>query len=682
MTESNDLDLRRFFRAVLSLKWVYLLSFIILMGLAVTYCLVKQPQYVVKSTMLIEDSSGDNGGSLPMGNGNIAAMMRTFSIGGFGSSSVDNEVMLVNSHEVLIRTARALGLNRSYLVRDGLSKEMIYPLAQVAVDAPEEMFDTLTRGMKVSIDLLGNNRADVKVTRGLLGRTIGKADNALLPVTVDTEFGPLRIIPTSAYTDTPQRLDVSVSGYEAAADYLMTEIDVDIADKRADAITFEFLYPNRERGKAILNTLMAQYNSKRLGRQHETALIELEFLTERIDQIAHEIDSIDNTLKEFRKANNVVALDVEGGLLAEATITARTQMAELAAKEMYYQSLLAQLDNPDRADDPLPAFDENSYTIVKDYNDLLLQKKNLSRSALPGNAAYDQAASNLLELRQSVMKNISGMLEGVQMAIKSQTALEGTAESRINQFPELEQNLTEISRQRTLKNALYMFLLERRENALLKLYSNSTLGFVVDSAYTEVKPSKKKAIIVLIAALLLSLVLPTCMAIWSMFRRNRVYQPMDLASCGLEKYSIMLTPDGGSVNGRDVARLRTMLTHRPERRVIYTAGSQADTVVAALRQSCAGVDITTEILNAGADNDQLLTNAFGDKLREALAKSDLVFVPIPAPEELKVLRSNVESDQAQLLLCVERGEALRSQFRSELLSRLATNDSLTVAIVG
>lgn len=672
MTENNDLDLRRFFRAVISLKWVYLLSFVIMMGLALTYCLIKQPQYVVKSTMLIEDTSNDSPSALAAAAGGMASMMKSFSIGGFGSSSVDNEVLLVNSHEVLIRTAKALGLNRNYVVRDGLLKEMVYPLAQIAVEAPEAMFDTLTHTFKVRVDILGPDRADVRITRGLLGRTIGKADNTTLPVRIDTELGAVTVLPTSAYSGEPQRIDVAVSGYEHVVDFLTEKVEVDITDKRADAINFELLYPNRERGKAILNTIMAQYNIKRLGRQHETALTEIEFLSDRIAQLTLEIDTVNIEFRNFRENNNVVSLEVEGELLAGLTAEAQTEMAELKAKELYYSEVLKQLDNPDKENSPLPAFDENSYDIVKDYNELLLAKKNLGRSARPGNPAYDQASANISELRQSIIKNISGMLDATRIAISSQQSLVGKAENRISQFPALEQKLIDISRERQLKNALYMFLLEKKESAMLKLYSNNTLGFVVDQAYTELKPSKKKAIIALLLAFVLALICPTVLALWRLRRDNKVRDVMDVAAYGFEDRTVRL--DG---NPRSVAKLRAMLLRNAGRHIIFMAGDAVDVVSARLKEACSAVDIPVESLAPQGNNDSLLTRAFADKLNSKGSNAGLTLVAVPDSAELDVAARAISASDAQLLLCLQSGESPRKMLAYSGLGEFV----VTVAIV-
>ena len=134
--EKDSLDLRRHIRAIKQGKWWFLGSILFFGTLAIFYYAKHMPQYVINSSMLLEDES-DGGGSLKKAGG-MAQMMRTFSVGGFGSASIDNEIEIVKSHDVMMRTVKTLGLNRTYLEKDGLKKEILYKTSPVMLEAPDE----------------------------------------------------------------------------------------------------------------------------------------------------------------------------------------------------------------------------------------------------------------------------------------------------------------------------------------------------------------------------------------------------------------------------------------------------------------------------------------------------------------------------------------------------------------
>lgn len=81
----NILDLRRLWRAIRQLRWVYVISMAGFITLAVAYWLVALPQYKASGMLLVEDSD------MSAGAGDMGQMMKTFSIGGFGGAAVDNE---------------------------------------------------------------------------------------------------------------------------------------------------------------------------------------------------------------------------------------------------------------------------------------------------------------------------------------------------------------------------------------------------------------------------------------------------------------------------------------------------------------------------------------------------------------------------------------------------------------
>lgn len=138
--DKNNIDMRRFFRAVRQLKWVYLAVCAAFVAGAVIYVCRSLPQVPVSAQMLIgEESIETSTGSqlAGKGSGGMAQMLKTFSVGGFSAAAVDNEVLVIGSHEVLKNTVKALNLNRSYIGKSQSGKrKMLFRNSPVSVEAP------------------------------------------------------------------------------------------------------------------------------------------------------------------------------------------------------------------------------------------------------------------------------------------------------------------------------------------------------------------------------------------------------------------------------------------------------------------------------------------------------------------------------------------------------------------
>lgn len=161
----NTLDIRRYWREIRRLRWVYILAFIAIVGLA-SILVVRSMKHCESSAMvLIEESTSDTGSGASKGGG-LMGMMKMFSVGGFGSSSVDNEIFLIRSHDMAVRTVKALGLTSTYIERDGLKKHMLFPDSPVKATMPQSVLDTLSWPFLVRVEISPDRHISAKAMRG------------------------------------------------------------------------------------------------------------------------------------------------------------------------------------------------------------------------------------------------------------------------------------------------------------------------------------------------------------------------------------------------------------------------------------------------------------------------------------------------------------------------------------
>ena len=179
--ESNDIDLRRIWREMKRRWWLYAACFIVFMTLAATYCTFRMPTYNSRATLLIEDSS-PKGAALAAAASNSAAL-RMLSM---SSAAAANEMNLINSNDVLSRVVRQAGLNVTYVRRDGLGKQLLYPAAPVRAAVPQQVLDTLHRGVNIKVHM-HDGVADLRAVKGPKGIfTAAEAEGVKLPYTFKT----------------------------------------------------------------------------------------------------------------------------------------------------------------------------------------------------------------------------------------------------------------------------------------------------------------------------------------------------------------------------------------------------------------------------------------------------------------------------------------------------------------
>lgn len=518
--ENDVIDLSKYIRAIKSNKWWVLVSLVIF-GAGILFSMTRLPQYESYSRLLIESDS-DNGASRM---GGMASLMRTFSIGGFGSSSVDNEILIIDSHSLKKQLVSRLGLNRTYIKRNGLKKTMLYKNSPILLVAPDALFDTLETAFKVRIEL-ENGKANIKATKGLLGKTIGYKKDASLPCSLETLYGTFQIIKTDNYQeDANSVIDVIVQGDELVVKDFEKLLEVGYAAKKSDGVDLSVLDGSKERGRDILNTLMSLYNERRRNRKSECANADVAFLDQRLASLGAELLQVEANLQKFKTDKSLVDVKLEVPVLLKQDVAVDEEMLKLQVEDLTLKSMLEQLNNEEKKYTLIPMSeslgDENAAAVISNYNALIIKRNTMMKSAKDGNVALQQLTSQIDAIRESAIDNVKRLQDQWRIRYDKIKKESNKFKSRIESLPQYEQEYVVLARDRELKNALYMFLIEKRESAMLKQNNTQELGFVFEPAYSAIKPKMTKTYIILGVGFVLALIIGLSSALFFGLRNDR-----------------------------------------------------------------------------------------------------------------------------------------------------------------
>lgn len=661
-TESNDLDLRRFGRIVKKNWWLYAVTLAVMLSLAGTYAVVRMPVYTSHATMLIENSSPDASAAMAAAGGKAASAMRLFAM---ASGNVTNEIYLINSNDVLSRTVRRCGLNTTYVARNGLYKSMIYPQTQtpVAIEINPLTLDTLSTGLKVKVRL-HDGKADIETSGGFMGmRKLANADGVKLPHTVKTPYCTFKVVPTSAYDPAmDSRVDISMAGTQSVISALHKKLTVEIDDKTADAITLT-VDDDKKRGRDLLNVLMDEYNTKRLERTRETARNELNYCNDRLNILMQQLSESEEKVERFKRDNNLLAMAIDSGGWMGKALGSRAALAQQQSELTYYDQVLYTLNHDKDGNTFLPSSLDGRQAdpLVMEYNELVAQKRELQRAATDENPALISVNDRLRQMRSTITSNFTKVVDVSKRNLSTMYELRDEATGNMGKFPGLERELFNLLRDKTIKNELYLYLLQRREAAELKLSSTETMGFVVDESYTDVKPSLDKTFLALAIALLFTLLAPTLLLFIIMRRRDSLHEPMDTAFIGVEESTLCGTPT-------EAARaLRGKLLTDNERRILLVADTGADHSLAThLADSLLAIGrkvVVSNISDGADDNDVLLSTEFEAEMESARENGEYLIASVPLPEKLREIVPLVDCNDVALIVTVQRGKMTRKQLR-------------------
>lgn len=522
MEENDSIDLRKYISAMRRHKYWYLIAFVVMMALGITYHFIHMDAYYTYATVLIEDDNGESG-SAPKISGGLASMMRTFSIGGMGNSSVDNELLIFQSHDVQMKVVKRLNINRTYIERRNLKKYNLYDETPVLVSCADSLLDTISTGLRMTVDIKKSGKVDIELIEpgffGLGNTTLCTKKDVVLPTELNTIYGKFQVYKSKHFTTGEERtIRVNLSNTHSMANAIHELIYVDYASKKGDGVALSFKTTNKKYGMDILNGIIAIYNEIRMNRKNDRALQSIEFYDKQIADIAQQISDVEARYQDFQTKNNLINPSSEASFLyatdkeAEKTILQQNNLVKA------YDLILSVINDENRRYDLLPSTTENE--SVNTYNELILQKQQIEASANGDNPAVRVLKTQIDAMRDVVRESVEISKRNTLNTIAAISSYSGKYRSKLNKVPELQREFINITRDQALMNELYAFLLEKRYSNAMTLSLNFPRGFVIDPAYCDIKPLKTKSLIALAACFAMSLILPTVVICYLVNRKR------------------------------------------------------------------------------------------------------------------------------------------------------------------
>lgn len=487
---------------------LFVLSFVICVGLAGAYILVKNPEFRINANILIKEDSKSGMSGL------ASSMMKTgipfgdvLSVGG---SAVDDEIEIINSYSILRETVKDLGLNVS--CSSGLIKKTNYyqdsPLR--ITPANPDMPDTLryTIEMKVTVD----KQENVKVKAYYDGDLVGSVKSQF-PAKLTTVFGDFLIEKTKFYDgDKNRKFKVYYSGYGSSTEALMRNVEISIASKKANVVNLFIDDEIPDRGKDILNSIIKNYNLYGIDEKNVTAVRTAEFLQQRIDLMAEDLSAVESEVEKYKEDNQLTDIGSEARIILEKSsyfkerlISAETQFSVISIIEDFLQA-------PENRYAVVPMSlgidEESAVGSLLAYNELLKKRLKLLRSTNPGNPMIESMNEQVDATRQSVLMTIQSIKRGIEYARNDLREQEKTFNDRIKGMPKQEREYIAIKRQQEIKQALYLYLLQQQEDNALKLALENPKAQIIDNAYVNSRPVKPMKKLIAAAALLFTIILP------------------------------------------------------------------------------------------------------------------------------------------------------------------------------
>lgn len=466
--------------------WFLLSIFLFSLG-AYLYLRYTNTIYQTSATLQVKDASSDPPSFLTEGAGNMFS---------FDKVKIDNYIAQIGSKPNLARVSDLLDLQTQVYSVGHIRKRLIF-----GTDIPFKIiFKTEQTYESLSLVL--------EASKGYL---YVDEDPIQFDLSLPLETDDFKIIVNTNKPKYINNYQMSRSNRYMAVERLSKNIGISGSSKTGDNMNLNIQGFNAKRNEAILNTLIEVAHKQQKLDKQEIFALSIGFINNRLGSIKNEIDSLTLQTTGFKSNNFIFSPKAQTESALTSLKNLDQQQFNLTTQKALAKSLKKNLEN--QADFSLLPSNiglqsTNVNELVLSYNALVLERKNLLTGATKKNLLVVQISNQLSDLKTNIFSSVDNYLSNIETSLTEYKDFKNRTNSEVSKIPELESTLIGFQRSYQIAEKLYLFLLERREEASISYESTLPNTRVINYAHTDYVPVKPKKQIIAMAAVLLGLVLP------------------------------------------------------------------------------------------------------------------------------------------------------------------------------
>ena len=675
--EESAFDFKQLWTLFLSNWHWIIISMITCVLLAFVYLWFTPTTVTVTGKMQIIDKSKKGGGmsaglamlnSLPMGLGS--------SLGGAaGGASIDSEKEIMLSNTLVRNVVKDLKLHTEYRLTKWGKKTLLYQNNPVEVSLDEAHLAWLDSELPLYF-----HQIELTISKDAQGYTVeptlidGKEETDLpaqtfakLPATLNTDYGTLTFKENALPAKQAKAfegnytLKVTITPPITAANAFIGRSTLEPPSKKvANIFNVSLTDENLLRGIDYVNHLVDAYNQRANDEKNEEARKTDEFVNERLAKVDAELTSSDAAWENSKKNFQITTPEVDAQEALTKKSTYEAQLVAIGTELQLHDYLSEYVNDPANLYEIIPAGmvsgagagsesgslaasggTAGTASLLTQHNSLVNQRKDLLKSVSEMSPQLQRVNQSIQELQPAIQTALKRDRQQIVMRQNTLMREYGKYSGRIGNAPQMERVLTEIGRQREIKQGVYLVMLQKREETAMELANIVDKGKLIDpptAVPASTKPQKK---MILLIALFLGALLPMgILYLLQMFKQKiDTRQELEAATRIPVLTEIPLQDNGDAIRN---LRTNLLLNLKENQKAILVASqNEADgkTFIAQhLAESLNAIGKKTLLIDGdlrksnrgGHPADILANESFAKEVAKAKAENDYVIFDSPA----------------------------------------------------
>lgn len=503
----DDNDFKKAAELILRHYKLFILSIILMLGLAFLKNHFTPPTYSISSSVLIKENSeqGRSGGMNDFLNSNLFGKNQNF----------QNELSILGSLPLIEKTVKNCKLAVNYYHEINFLILDAYQEAPFRILFSPSHVQPLNVRFEIKFDKSGNFILEAnsdKVSfydysseeykyqktdwsfqqKGSPNKLIKTQDLSFI-VELDSTFN---FVNEKSFKYGFEFVDMNL-----LAKSYKNRFDFNITDKKATVVEIVFNSESVKKGEDIVNELMDVYSKQNLERKNHIASITIDYIEKQLGEISDSLSMTENNLQQFRSANQLLNVAQQSSGISDQYVILQNQRAELITRKRYYDYVAGYLaKNDDFMNMIVPASmgipDQILTNLMTELMAAQSQRSNLIDNKQEKNPLVNKLNIQIDNIKKTIADNISTVRQTTDISIDEMNKRIAKIEGQISRLPKTEQQLGGFERKYKLNDAIYNYLLEKRAEAKITKASNLPDDIIIEPANQvgngPISPNTKK----------------------------------------------------------------------------------------------------------------------------------------------------------------------------------------------
>lgn len=508
-------------------KWKFIVV-CILIAIAIAFIKIRYSTFLYEANATIKLKEDENSRSL--------AEISSLQNGGLATTlpNVTDEIQVIKSRSILNEVVKDLKLNIKYLVSGKIKQEETYSNPPININF--FLSDSLIGGINKSlfIKVLSAEKFELSNVNSntIFEFSSGETTVHSFGDKVETSFGEFVLTPNIGnYGSEPDsHIEIRIRPINSVVEYYLETVKISTTEK-SNVINLTLKETIKEKARLILDKVIEKYNADVINDKELVVKTTSDFITNRLNIVSNELEQVDFTAEKLQKDNRLTALSSQSNIFLESERQTDAKINETSNQIQLAQYMTESLNDDSKESDLLPDIaigNSDVKQITQSHNNLVLQRDRILKNSSNKNPTVVKLNDQINALKNNLNESLENIKSANEITLKNLNRQGSRIRGQIYSAPGKERQFRDIKRQQDIKESLYLYLLQKREETAITLGMSAANAKVIDYAYAKDLPVSPNTKIIYIASIFLGLFIPLGLIYAQDLLDNKVHTKEDV----------------------------------------------------------------------------------------------------------------------------------------------------------